>query len=68
MSIRILLFSIFILSLSACTAVKEGTEAVENLSEEALRLHTQVTETAEQIQTTVDTANKIAEQVSKVTE
>lgn len=66
MSIRALFFSILVLSLSACTAVKEGTEAVENLTQEATRIHIQVTETAEQIQTTVDTVNNLKDQISKV--
>jgi hypothetical protein len=66
MSIRALFFSILVLSLSACTAVKEGTEAVNNLSQEANRIHTQVKDTAEQIQTTVDTVNNITEEISKV--
>ena len=66
MSIRALFFSILLVGLSACTAVKEGTEAVENLSQEANRIHTEVTETAEQIQTTVDTVNNLTDQISKV--
>ena len=59
-------FSILVLSLSAYTAVKEGTEAVENLTQRSYSYPHPSHRNQGQIQTTVDTVNNLKDQISKV--